>query len=280
MLKLNRRVTNLKINCKDKAELIKYQIKQKIDDNRKALLGRPTFAIIQVGDNEASNRYVNGKLKDCAFVGIETKLIKLPEETTTEQICKTIESEKDLFDAIMVQFPLPDHINKETVLAAIPPEKDVDGLVKNSLFTPCTPLGVMCILQEILGLDLTGKNVLLLGRSELVGMPLFHLLQKENATVTLCHSKTTRSDLDLFSENAEIIISAVGKRGVISTGYISAGTIVIDVGINFDDNGKLCGDISEAPHYYKTPVPGGVGLMTRAMLLKNILKAYEMSHQK
>lgn len=269
----------MNINCKDKAELIKYQIKQKIEDDVKTGLEKPKFVIIQVGNNEASNRYVGGKMRDCSFVGIEAELIKLPEESTTEYVCEIIKSRRNLCDAIMVQFPLPEHIDKAAILEEIPVDKDVDGLVKDSLFTPCTPLGVMCILKEILGMELMGKKVLLLGRSELVGMPLFHLLQKENATVTLCHSKTWKKDIENFAENAEIIISAVGKMGSIWPYYIRRGAIVIDVGINFDENGKMCGDIAESENYIKTPVPGGVGLMTRAMLLNNIYKAYEMRNK-
>lgn len=275
----------MKINCKDRAELIKYQVKDKINEYHKVLFERPKFLIIQIGGNEASNRYVNGKLKDCKFVGIDAELLKLSKEITTDDICLMIQAEQSKYDAVMVQFPLPEHIDKKKVLACIPPEKDVDGLVKNSLFTPCTPLGVMDILQEVLGLDLTGENVLLLGRSELVGMPLFYLLQKANATVTMCHSKTSKHDISKYAANSHIIISAVGKEDVLDKRDISSGTYVIDVGINVKkeyENGeyksRLVGDIYDSNAYFKTPVPGGVGLMTRAMLLKNILKAYEMKH--
>ena len=275
----------MEIKCKDKAELIKYQIKNKIDEYHRVLFERPKFLIIQVGDNEASNRYVRGKINDCKFVGIAAELLKLSEEITTSDVCTMIKAEQNLYDAIMVQFPLPDHIDKEKVLACIPPEKDVDGLVKNSCFTPCTPLGVMCILHEILELDLTNQNVLLIGRSELVGKPLIELLLKSNATLTICHSKTSKYQLNKCAESSDIIISAVGKENLLDKSTISSGTYVIDVGINVVKkfiNGewkdRLVGDIPDGAHYFKTPVPGGVGLMTRAMLLKNILKAYEMKN--
>ena len=264
----------MKIKCKDKAELIKYQIKDEISKLDKA----PKFVIVQVGDNDASNRYVKWKIRDCEFVGIEVNLLKLPEDITEEMLIDHIVDKQSNCDAIIVQLPLPKHINAENVMRYISPWKDVDGLSENSVFEPCTPLGVMCILEEILDLDLEGKDVVILGRSKLVGLPLAHMLQKKNATVSLCHSKTSSYSRVRLLKGAHVVISAVGKYMKDILPELNPNAYIIDVGINVDADGSLVGDIPDDFRWHKTPVPGGVGLMTRVMLLKNILEAYKINH--
>ena len=268
------------IRCKDKAELIRYQVKCKLADAVSIGAPLPRFTIIQVGADPASDVYVKGKIKDCEFAGIGVRHVKLAEDISTKQLCSVIEVEQEETDAIIVQLPLPEHINRDLVLDHINPDKDVDGLTRDSCFKPCTPLAVMCVLKDILELDLTDKRVVMIGRSQLVGMPLFNMLQAENANVTLLHSKTGKHNLRKYCNDAEIIVSAVGKINVLDKDEIPAGTFVIDVGINKGHNGKLYGDIYESFHYYKTPVPGGIGLLTRAMLLQNIFEAYDRQNEK
>lgn len=231
-----------------------------------------TIYIIQVGDNEASNRYVRNKIKDCEEIGIEAYNIKFPETATTDEISKTMVKTymNDPEAAMMVQLPLPKHIDVNHIIAAIPRTGDVDGLKPLTTFTPCTPLGIMKYL-EYCDYDLEGKNVTIIGRSDIVGKPLAKLMTDANATVTLCHSKT--KSLWTFVETADLIVSAVGKRGILNCYAIHKP--VIDVGINFDENGKLCGDCINTENRDVTPVPGGVGLLTRCALLENIVRMVE-----
>lgn len=262
------------INCKDKAEEIKREVKHAVRLLGETQRRAPKLTIVRVGNNPASESYVKGKLKDCEECGINAIEIHCAENISTAELCNVVENAQLNCDAIIVQLPLPPQINKEKVLERISPYKDVDGLTKHTQFAPCTPLAVMCILQEVCGLDLTDKNVLVIGRSKLVGLPLANMLIEANANVSVAHSKTKYGNLIKYGVDSDVIISAAGKRNVLDKTYIG-NAYVIDVGINRDENGRLCGDIEECEWYYKTPVPNGVGLLTRAMLLRNVLKAYE-----
>lgn len=267
------------INCKDKAEEIKLEVKNRVSELVKAGNIPPRFTIISVGHDPASESYVRGKVKDCEYCGIKVNVLHYAESVNTDFLCNEVFNAQIFCNAIIVQLPLPDHIDKDKVLNCITPSKDVDGLTEGSYFKPCTPLGVMCVLKDICKLDLTDKNVLMIGRSKLVGLPLCQMLQEANANVSLCHSKTSRLNLFRQAIYSDVIISAVGKPNVLDSDDIPVDAYVIDVGINRDENGKLCGDIMDGDDYYKTPVPNGVGLLTRAMLLKNILEAYERCYK-
>lgn len=269
----------MEINCKDKAAQIKQEVKERIAELRANGRLTPKLTIIRVGDDLASESYVKGKVRDCKECGIDVKVVHYDTSVDTVHLCAGVLFEQRHCDALIVQLPLPAHIDQKEVLNCILPSKDVDGLGAYSHFKPCTPLGVMCLLQDVCGLDLEDKNVLMIGRSRLVGMPLFKMLQGANANVTLCHSKTSYANLADYARNSHVVISAVGRMDVLHPNDITLGAYVIDVGINRDENGKLCGDIEGSNDYYKTPVPSGVGLMTRAMLLKNVLLAYEMNEK-
>lgn len=212
-------------------------------------------------------------------------LIEFPASITEQELLAKIDelNKDDAIHGILVQLPLPAHINETNLIEAISPEKDVDGfhplnigrmMTGQDAFLPCTPYGVMVMLEEI-GLDLAGKHVVVVGRSNIVGKPAGQLFLKENATVTYCHSKT--KDLAEHTKNADIVVSAVGKAGLITADHIKPGAVVIDVGMNRDEQGKLCGDVAYAEVKekagYITPVPGGVGPMTIAMLMYNTLKS-------
>jgi methylenetetrahydrofolate dehydrogenase (NADP+)/methenyltetrahydrofolate cyclohydrolase len=235
-----------------------------------------TLYIIQVGDNEASNRYVRNKIKDCEEIGIEAQCIKLPENITTDEMVKIMVKTYigKLHVAMIVQLPLPEHLDVNHIIGAIPRGGDVDGVRPLTTFTPCTPLGIMKYLEHC-DYDLEGKNVTIIGRSDIVGKPLAKLMTDANATVTLCHSKT--KNLWTHIETADLIISAVGKHGVLNCYAIHKP--VIDVGINFieDESGKprLVGDCINTENREVTPVPGGVGLLTRCALLENIVRMVE-----
>lgn len=234
-----------------------------------------SFYIIQVGNNEASNRYVRNKIKDCEEVGIEAYNIKLDETATTDDVLAVIVKNYmlDPKAAFMVQLPVPGHIDMEKVISAIPANGDVDGFKPLSKFTPCTPLGIMKYLEHC-EYDLEGKNVTIIGRSDIVGKPLAKLMIDANATVTLCHSKT--KSLWTFIETADLIVSAVGKHGILNCYAIHKP--VIDVGINFievDGKPRLVGDCINTENREVTPVPGGVGLLTRCALLENIVRMVE-----
>ena len=251
------------------------------------MLGKrvPTLAVVLVGENPASVSYVKGKEKACAEIGMQSRLIRLPEETTQIQLNALIyqlNQDNDV-DGILVQLPLPAHLNGVEVIHAIDPEKDVDGLhplnvgrlyLKESGFIPCTPLGIMEILKRM-ELDLEGKNAVVLGRSNLVGSPIAQLLINANATVTVCHSRTNK--IEEICRQADILIVAIGKPCLVKKDWVKEGAYVIDVGVNRVDN-KLCGDVDfgDVKDHVSaiTPVPKGVGPMTIAMLLKNTLQAH------
>lgn len=243
------------------------------------------LTVFLVGENPASKVYVSGKAKDCAECGIASEVVSLPAGTAQEELLRRIQAcnEDKAVSGILVQLPLPGHIDEKKVIEAIAPEKDVDGftpvnvgrmLIGEDCFLPCTPAG--CIrLIEAAGVELCGKNAVVVGRSNIVGKPAAVLLTEKNATVTLCHSRT--KNLAEVCRGADILVAAVGKKGFITGDMVKEGAVVIDVGINRGEDGKLYGDVDFAAASekagYITPVPGGVGLMTRAMLMINTAKA-------
>ena len=253
--------------------------KQELREEVSSLGFKPTLAIIQIGDNPASNSYVKGKLKDCEEIGIEGLLVKLDEDVTQEYFDFRVSdlNSKDWIDGIIIQLPVPQHIKVNNKL--ISRKKDVDGFRDDSLYLPCTPFGIYLYLKDR-GIELEGKNVVIIGRSEIVGKPMAKLMLNENATVTICHSKT--KDISLYTKTADIIICAVGKRNLLTRDMIGENKpIVIDVGINRNEEGKLCGDCDYANLVdiceYVSPVPGGVGLLTRYALMLNAVKASKIN---
>lgn len=261
------------IDCKSIAQDIKNKIKNIIAEDDYA----PILHIYQVGDNPASNAYIRGKLRDCEEVGVEAELIKLPEETTEDGLKDKIQEDYnyDNADGIIVQLPLPKHINPKNII--IPDELDVDGFNSTSPFQPCTPLGVMKIFDSI-GYNLDGKNVLVCGQSGIVGRPLVDMLIKRHCNVISVNSTgTPMKDTALEMRMVDVVISAVGKRNFITTRGLDRVEVCIDVGINYDKNGKQHGDCADAVYEMEnikvTPRIGGVGIMTRAMLLYNVCVA-------
>lgn len=250
------------INCKKEAEFIKSYVSNKINP-----LKPPILTIIQVGDNPASNSYVNGKRKDCKEVGIICNHIKYEDNIPEEYLLKEIQTLQELSDGIIVQLPLPKHISEKKVTDTILKEKDVDGFKKDSLFIPCTPNGVMHILERTI--DLCGKNVLIINRSNIVGRPLVNLLLDKDATVTIAHSKT-KNLVDKI-KSADVIITAVGIPDFIKKEYINENQTIIDVSINRNSDNKLCGDVEKGCEEIAnvTPVPNGIGLLTRSCLMLN-----------
>ena len=247
------------------------------------------LAVIQVGSDPASSVYVGNKKKACAYIGIESLAYELPEETTEEELLAIIEqlNQDDHVHGILCQLPLPKHINEDRVIAAISPEKDVDGFHPQNVgalvigqkgFVSCTPAGIIQLLKRS-NIDIAGKHCVVIGRSNIVGKPMALLMLRENATVTVCHSKT--SNLKELCSQADILIVAIGKPRFIGAEYVKDGAVVIDVGIHRDENNKLCGDVRyeevEPKASYITPVPGGVGPMTIAMLMNNCVEAMKSS---
>ncbi len=248
----------------------------------------PQLAVILVGDNPASLSYVKGKTKACQAVGMRVKVLKLPADISEARLLETIKQENQApdVDGILVQLPLPAHLNPLIITNAVDPSKDVDGLHPLNLgkllsnqktFVPCTPLGVMEIIKSV-NYPLTGKNAVVIGRSQLVGLPLAHLLLQANATVTICHSKTQH--LAELTKQADVVVAAVGQVALVKRHWIKPGAFVIDVGINKTAEGHLVGDVDFAnvQHIagYLTPVPKGVGPLTIHALLNNTLKAYNL----
>ncbi len=251
---------------------------------------RPCLAVILVGEDPASQVYVAGKERDCAQCGMESRLYRLPADTTQAALLELLArlAADSEVHGILVQLPLPAQIDEQTVIAAIPPEKDVDGFTPGNLgrmligqpcFVPCTPAGCLEMIAST-GVSLEGKHAVVVGRSNIVGKPAAVLLLQRNATVTVCHSRT--KDLADHCRRADVLIAAVGKAGFITGDMVKPGAVVIDVGINRGADGKLCGDVDFAAASEKasfiTPVPGGVGLMTRAMLMENTLRAAKLLH--
>ena len=261
------------------------QVKERVREEAAKLPRKPGLAVILVGENPASQVYVNGKEKDCTECGIQSFSHRLPAETSQEELLALVRelNEDRLVDGILCQLPLPKGLDEDAVINAIAPDKDVDCFhpfnvgrmsIGEPVFLPCTPAGVMEMLRAY-AVPVKGKNCVVLGRSNIVGKPMAMLLTQADGTVTVCHSKTEH--LEEFTRQADILVSAIGKTGFVTADMVKDGAVVIDVAMNRDENGKLCGDVDfaavEPKASYITPVPGGVGPMTRAMLMENILTA-------
>lgn len=272
------------LDGKKVSQKVKDELKIKVE-NLKAEGIEPALAVIIVGNDSASKVYVANKEKACEYIGIRSEKFALPEETTEEELLALISELNARADihGILCQLPLPKHINEETILNSISPQKDVDAfhpvnvgkiMIGNFDFLPCTPAGVMELLDDA-GIDLCGKECVVIGRSNIVGKPQAMLLLHKNATVTICHSRT--KDLKEVCKRADVLIVAVGRAKMVDESYIKEGAVVVDVGMDRDENGKLCGDVDFdsacTKASYITPVPGGVGPMTIATLMKNAVTA-------
>lgn len=273
---------------------ISLQIKDELKEKAAQLKAEGTnvtLAVIQVGDNPASCVYVRNKKKGCEYIGIGSMSYELPEETSQEELLSLIEelNERKDVNGILVQLPLPGHIDEDTVIKAIAPCKDVDGFHPQSVgalcigqpgFVSCTPAGIIQLLKRS-GIEIAGKECVVLGRSNIVGKPMSLLLLRENATVTIAHSRT--KNLQEVTKRADILIVAVGKPKMVTKDYVKEGAVVIDVGINRDADNKICGDVDYedvAPVCSAiTPVPGGVGPMTIAMLLNNCIESVKLQSE-
>lgn len=278
------------LNGKEVSARIKDELKDKVTELKKDGIF-PGLAVVLVGNDPASRVYVNSKKKACEFIGIESFEFTLPEDATEQQLLELVyklNPDKQV-NGILVQLPLPKHINEENIINAINPSKDVDAfhpanvgriMTGNPIFLPCTPAGVMELIHES-GIDVKGKECVVVGRSNIVGKPQAMLLLAEHGTVTICHSRTV--NLEEVCKRADILVAAVGKPEFVKGNMIKPGAVVIDVGINRVD-GKIVGDVefSSASEVASaiTPVPGGVGPMTIAMLMKNTVKAAELQKQK
>lgn len=266
---------------------IKDELKEKVAA-LKAEGKEITLAVIQVGNDPASTVYVGNKKKSCAYIGIRSLAYELPEDTTEEELLRLVEelNQSREVHGILVQLPLPEHINEDRVIKAIAPAKDVDGFHPQSVgalsigqpgFVSCTPAGIIQLLKRSC-IDIDGKECVVVGRSNIVGKPMALLLLRENGTVTVCHSHT--KDLKAVCKRADILVAAIGKPKFFNHEYVKEGAVVIDVGIHRNENNKLCGDVDYADVFDHvsaiTPVPGGVGPMTIAMLMYNCVQAAEM----
>lgn len=267
------------ISCKEYAEKRKQELKEKVSTFER----RPVLAVIQINSNPASNSYIAGKKRDCEEVGIDCLHIIIDSEKYSQEDLET--TIKDLnnsqrYDGIIIQLPIPDKYDVEKLQQCISPEKDVDGFRRDSCFEPCTPKGIMDWLNYN-DYNLEGKNAVVIGRSKIVGKPLVNMLIDKGATVTCCNSKTR--EIRYFMYGADIVISAVGKPKLLNSMHFNNPQIIVDVGINRDEEGKICGDVDrdDVNFYnsstYITPVPKGVGLLTRLALLENLLKAYMLT---
>lgn len=273
------------ISGKIVSEKLRQEIKLDVAEYIKECGRIPGLAVVLVGDDPASTVYVRNKHKACLEVGINSFEINMPTETTEDEILSVIDrlNADDAVDGILVQLPLPRHINEEKVINRIDPEKDVDAFSPSNVgrivigkysFLPCTPAGVMALLDHY-NIEIEGKRCVVIGRSNIVGKPMALLLLERNGTVTVCHSRT--KNISEITREADIIVCAVGRAGFLRGDMVKQGAVVIDVGINRNADGKLCGDVAfdEVAEIasYITPVPGGVGPMTIAMLMNNTLIA-------
>ncbi len=270
---------------------ISKQIKDELKEQVAAYRAQGTeiaLAVIQVGNDPASTVYVGNKKKACEYIGIQSVSYELPEETTEEELLAIIDklNHDDSIYGILVQLPVPKHINENHIIQAIDPKKDVDGFHPQSVgalsigqtgFVSCTPAGIIQLLKRS-GIAIEGKECVVLGRSNIVGKPMAMLLLRENGTVTVCHSRTR--NLKEVTRRADILVVAIGRPKMIDASYVKEGAVVIDVGIHRDENNKLCGDVDyasvEPVASAITPVPGGVGPMTIAMLMHNCVEAVEI----
>lgn len=274
------------IDGKKISQEIKDELKEKVAAMEKE--GKKVaLAVIQVGNDPASSVYVRNKKKACEYIGIESLSYELPEETTEEELVALIEklNADTKVNGILVQLPLPKHINEEKIIQTISPDKDVDGFHMQNVgalctggkgYVSCTPLGIITLLKRS-GIEIAGKRCVVMGRSNIVGKPMAMLLLRENGTVTICHSKT--QDMKEITKQADILVVAIGKPKFVDETYVKEGAVVIDVGIHRNVENKLCGDVDfdkVAPHTSAiTPVPGGVGPMTIAMLMNNCVSSVE-----
>ena len=276
------------IDGKKISQQIKDELKEKVAQLKEQGISI-CLAVIQVGNNPASTVYVGNKKKACAYVGIESLAYELPEETTEQELLSLVEelNQKKEVNGILVQLPLPGHIDEDKVIQAISPAKDVDGFHPQSVgalsigqkgFVSCTPAGIIQLLKRS-DIEIDGKECVIIGRSNIVGKPMSLLLLRENGTVTICHSHT--ADLKEVARRADILVVAIGKAKFVDAEYVKEGAVVIDVGMDRDENGKLCGDVDFEAVKDKagaiTPVPGGVGPMTIAMLMHNCVESAMMS---
>lgn len=267
---------------------IKDELKVKVEELKSKGI-EITLAVIQVGNDPASSVYVGNKKKACAYIGINSLAYELEESTTQEELLELIAklNADSKVNGILVQLPLPSHINEKSIINAIDPMKDVDGFHPVSVgnlsigqpgFLSCTPAGIVQLLKRS-GVEIAGKECVVIGRSNIVGKPISLLMLRENATVTIAHSKT--KDLKEVAKRADILIVAVGKPMFINSEYVKEGAVVIDVGIHRKEDGKLCGDVDfeDVKEHVSaiTPVPGGVGPMTIAMLMKNCVDSIEIA---
>ena len=274
------------IDGKAVSQKVKDEIRAEIERNGLSI----GLAVVIVGNNQASRVYVNNKKKACEVCGIKSYEYALPEETTEEQLLELVDTLNDdkNINGILVQLPLPKQIDENAIINAILPEKDVDAfhpanvghiMIGDFSFLPCTPAGVMELISET-GVDVCGKECVVIGRSNIVGKPMAMLLLHKHGTVTICHSRT--KNLAEICGRADILVAAVGKAKFVTPDMIKEGAVVIDVGMNRDENGKLCGDVDYNACFdkagYITPVPGGVGPMTIAMLMKNTLTAAKIKN--
>ena len=271
----------VRIDGKALAAQVKEQVRREVE----TLSRQPGLAVILVGDNPASQVYVRGKESDCAECGIRSFSHRLPAQTSQKELVELVEqlNQDAAVDGILCQLPLPEGLNEDQVIHAIAPDKDVDCFhpfnvgqmsIGAPTFLPCTPAGVMEMLRAY-ELPVAGNRCVVLGRSNIVGKPMAMLLTQADGTVTVCHSRTP--DLAALTREADILVAAVGRVGLVTADMVRPGAVVIDVAMNRNADGKLCGDVVfdevEAKASYITPVPGGVGPMTRAMLMRNILTA-------
>lgn len=267
---------------------IKNELKEKVAKYKEQGI-EITLAVVKVGNDPASAVYVRNKEKACEYVGINSKTLALPEETTEEELLNVVKelNEDKNVNGILVQLPLPKHIDESKVLLTIDSTKDVDGfhpvnvgkmVIGEDTFLPCTPAGIIEMIKRT-DIDIEGKECVVIGRSNIVGKPMAMLMLKENATVTIAHSRT--KDLKEVTKRADIIVAAIGKAKFVTADYVKEGAVVIDVGMDRDENGKLCGDVDfESVSKVAsaiTPVPGGVGPMTVTMLLVNCLRRVELN---
>lgn len=267
---------------------IKNELKEKVAKYKEQGI-EITLAVVKVGNDPASAVYVRNKEKACEYVGINSKTLALPEETTEEELLNVVKelNEDKNVNGILVQLPLPKHIDESKVLLTIDSTKDVDGfhpvnvgkmVIGEDTFLPCTPAGIIEMIKRA-DIDIEGKECVVIGRSNIVGKPMAMLMLKENATVTIAHSRT--KDLKKVTKRADIIVAAIGKAKFVTADYVKEGAVVIDVGMDRDENGKLCGDVDfESVSKVAsaiTPVPGGVGPMTVTMLLVNCLRSVELN---
>ena len=280
------RIDGKKISSDIKEEL-KEQVKLLKEEGISVCL-----AVIQVGSDPASSVYVNNKKKACAYIGIESQAYELPEETTQEELLSLISrlNKDDHVNGILVQLPVPAHMDEKEIIQAISPAKDVDGFHPQSVgalstgepgFVSCTPAGIIQLLKRS-GISIDGKDCVVVGRSNIVGKPMSMLLLRENGTVTICHSHT--KNLAEVTKSADILVAAVGIPKFVKADMVKPGAVVIDVGMDRDENGKLCGDVDfnevEPVAGAITPVPGGVGPMTIAMLMRNTVTASKKKLEK